>query len=307
MTPVDAATRLLRRDWRTRREIVTPEGVPLTVELAQYSERATALVIDMTILLCASMGIVLAMVFLLVKGVSGVIFVAVLLLVAFFLRNVYFIYFELSGRGATPGKRVVGIRVVDRGGGPLRASAVIARNLTREIEVFMPAGILISVPAGGAGINWGYLLVVGWLVCFAVLMFTNRDRMRAGDLIAGTMVIALPRQHLVSDLVEARARFAFADQHLKAYGARELQVLEDLLRRRDDANAPALLRQVCDRICRKIDWTEPVPPADTALFLRDFYTAQRRYLEREQLFGRPRADKFQGASFKGSGEPGSRS
>jgi len=70
--------------------------------------------------------------------------------------------------------------------------------------------------------------------------------------------------------------------------------------------SPALLRQVCDRICRKIDWTEQVPPADTALFLRDFYTAQRRYLEREQLFGRPRADKFQGTGFKGSGEPGSR-
>ena len=293
MTAVDTATRLLRRDWRTRRQIITPEGVPLTVELAEYSERATALVIDMTIWLLGSLAIVLAMAFLVVKGVSGVIFVAVLQLVAFFLRNVYFIYFELSGRGATPGKRIVGIRVADRGGGPLRASAVIARNLTREIEVFLPAGILIGVPAGGAGINWSYLLVVGWLACFAGLMFFNRDRMRAGDLIAGTMVIALPRQHLASDLVEARARFVFVDRQLKAYGARELQILEDLLRRADAANTPELFREVCDRICRKIDWKEPVPPADTTLFLRDFYTAQRAYLEREQLFGRPRVDKFQ--------------
>jgi len=295
MTTVDAATRLLRRDWRARREIITPEGVPLTVELATYSERITALAIDLTIWLCASLIIVLALAFLLVKGVSGVIFVAVLQLVAFFLRNVYFIYFELSGRGATPGKRVVGIRVADRGGGPLRASAVIARNLTREIEVFLPAGILISVPSDGAGINWGYLLVLGWLVCFGALMFFNRDRMRAGDLIAGTMVIALPRQHLARDLVEARARFVFVDRQLQAYGARELQILEDLLRRADAANSPDLFRDVCERICRKIGWKDPVPPADTTLFLRDFYTAQRAYLEREQLFGRPRADKFQAA------------
>jgi hypothetical protein len=32
------------------------------------------------------------------------------------------------------------------------------------------------------------------------------------------------------------------------------------------------------------------------LFLRDFYTAQRAFLEREQLFGRPRADKFAAAA-----------
>jgi hypothetical protein len=55
------------------------------------------------------------------------------------------------------------------------------------------------------------------------------------------------------------------------------------------------LRDVCDRICRKIDWKETVPDAEITLFLRDFYTAQRAYLEREQLFGRRRADKHQAA------------
>jgi uncharacterized RDD family membrane protein YckC len=297
MNSVDAATRLLRRDWRARREIITPEGVPLTVELAEYSERAIALIIDLVIWLAASAAILLMLAFLSFHGMSGVVAVAVLMLIAFFLRNLYFIHFELSGRGATPGKRVVGIRVTDRRGGPLQASAVIARNLTREIEVFIPAGILISVPAssGATGIHWGYLVVVGWLVCFAALMLFNRNRMRAGDLIAGTMVVALPRQRLLHDLVETRARFAFADLQLRAYGARELQVLEDLLRRADAANSPELLREVCDRICRKINWTEPVRRADTTLFLRDFYTAQRAYLEREQLFGRPRADKFEAA------------
>jgi uncharacterized RDD family membrane protein YckC len=296
MTPVDAATRLLRRDWRARREIVTPEGVPLTVELAEFSERAIALMIDLMICIGAGIAIVLAFVFLTVSGLSAIILTAILNLVVFFLRVLYFIHFELSGRGATPGKRVAGIRVTDRRGGPLQPSAVIARNLTRELEVFIPAGILISVPAGSAsGIQWGYLLVVGWLLCFLALMFFNRDRMRAGDLIAGTMVIALPRQRLLGDLVEVRARFVFADQQLKSYGARELQILEDLLRRPDTTESRELLGDVADRIYRKINWTEAVAPADTALFLRDFYTAQRAFLEREQLFGRKRADKFQAA------------
>jgi uncharacterized RDD family membrane protein YckC len=296
MTSVDTAVGVLRRDWRKRREIVTPEGVPLTVELAEFTERGIALIIDLLICLGVGIAIVLAFLFLTVHGLSGVIFVAVLNLVAFFLRVLYFIHFELSGRGATPGKRVAGIRVIDRRGGPLRASAVIARNLTRELEVFLPIGILMSVSGGGAsGTQWGSLLAAGWLICFLVLMFFNRDRMRAGDLIAGTLVIVLPHQRLLGDLVETRARFVFADHQLTAYGKRELQVLEDLLRRPDDVETRQLLRDVCDRVCRKIDWTQPLAPADTALFLRDFYTAERAFLEREQLFGRPRADKFEAA------------
>jgi uncharacterized RDD family membrane protein YckC len=287
----DAAARVLRRNWRARREIITPEGVPLTVELAEYSERAIALLVDMTILIVASIAALLMLGFLTLKGVSGVIFVAVLLLVAFFLRTVYFIHFELSGNGATPGKRIVGIRVADRRGGPLLPSAVIARNLTRELEIFVPLGLLISASGGGVR----YLLLIGWLACAATLLFLSRDRMRAGDLIAGTIVIALPRQRLLGDLVETRARFTFADRQLRAYGARELQVLEDLLRRQDDAETRTLLRDVCDRICRKIGWTDPLPAAETATFLRDFYTAQRAFLEREQLFGRPRVDKFEAA------------
>ena len=296
MTSTDTAVGVLRRDWRRRREIVTPEGVPLTVELAEFTERAIALIIDLLICVGVAVAIVLAFAYLTVHGLSGVIFVAVLNLMTFFLRVLYFIHFELSGRGATPGKRVAGIRVIDRRGGPLLASAVIARNLTRELEVFLPIGILMSASSGGAsGTQWGSLLAVGWLICFLALMIFNRDRMRAGDLIAGTLVIALPRQRLLGDLVETRARFAFADHQLTAYGKRELQVLEDLLRRADDRETRELLRDVCDRICRKIDWQQPLAPADTALFLRDFYTAQRAFLEREQLFGRPRADKFEAA------------
>jgi len=298
MSAVDTAAPpapLLRRDWRKRRDIVTPEGVPLTVELAEFTERAIALLIDLIICVTAAVVIIGAFLYLAINGLGAIVFLAVLNLVMFFLRVLYFIHFELSGRGATPGKRVAGIRVIDRRGGPLRASAVIARNLTRELEVFIPIGLLISAGAS-PGVPWAKFLTIGWLVCFLLLMLFNRDRMRAGDLIAGTLVVVLPRQRLLGDLVETRAQFAFADHQLAAYGKRELQVLEDLLRRRADAETQTLLRDVCDRICRKIGWAEPLAPADTARFLRDFYTAQRAFLEREQLFGRPRADKFDAAA-----------
>jgi uncharacterized RDD family membrane protein YckC len=295
MTAVDVATQFLRRNRRAERQIITPEGVPLTVELADYGERATAFLIDLTIWLIASTVVLLLLVFTPFHHISGVILVSLLLFTAFVVRNLYFIHFELSWYGATPGKRIIGIRVIDRRGGPLLPSAVIARNLTREVEIFIPLGVLISASAASKSGAWEYLVLGAWLACFAALVFFNRDRMRAGDLIAGTIVIALPRQRLLSDLVETTARFTFTDRQLQAYGALELHVLEELLRRPDAPDQPVLLRDVCDRICRKIDWKDAVPDAEIVLFLRDFYTAQRAYLEREQLFGRRRADKHQAA------------
>jgi hypothetical protein len=86
--------------------------------------------------------------------------------------------------------------------------------------------------------------------------------------------------------------FSFTEQQLRAYGAFELQVLEELLRRPDSADAHRVLNDVCDKICRRIGWTGPVPPNQVTLFLRDFYTAERAFLEREQLFGKGRADKY---------------
>jgi len=53
-----------------------------------------------------------------------------------------------------------------------------------------------------------------------------------------------------------------------------------------------VLDEVCDKICRKIGWTDSLPRREVTAFLRDFYTAERAYLEREQLFGKTRADKY---------------
>jgi hypothetical protein len=130
------------------------------------------------------------------------------------------------------------------------------------------------------------------MLFFAVLPAINRDRMRGGDLIAGTMVIALPKRALSSDLVEERLQFTFSEPQLRAYGAFELQVLEELLRRPDLPDSRKVLSEVCDKICHKIGWTAPVPPDQVVLFLRDFYTAERAFLEREQLYGKGRADKY---------------
>jgi uncharacterized RDD family membrane protein YckC len=241
----------------------------------------------------ATIVIYVPVIFLIGKAGSILIAVSVALFIGFIIRNLYFVYFEIAWRGATPGKRVIGLRVIDRHGGPLLPTAVIARNLTREVEMFLPLGILMSWgrPAEGVA-DWEEFSLAIWMLFFALLPAINRDRMRGGDLIAGTMVIALPKRALLSDLVDGAVQFFFTEQQLRAYGAFELQVLEELLRRPDSAESLRVLNDVCDKICRRIIWTTPVPPNQVARFLRDFYTAERAFLEREQLYGKGRADKF---------------
>jgi uncharacterized RDD family membrane protein YckC len=289
----ERATEFLEGSRRQQRTIVTPEGVPVAVELADHGERLTAFTIDVCIWFLLTILVYLPLFFFALSKDSALIALSIVLFIGFVVRNLYFIHFELAWRGATPGKRVVGLRVIDRRGGPLLPSAIVARNLTREVEAFIPLGILLSW--GGTDPNWEHLFVAIWLLFFAALPFVNRDRMRGGDLIGGTMVIALPKRVLSGDLVERAAQYVFTEQQLRAYGAFELQVLEELLRRPQSFETSKLLAEVCDKICHKIGWTAPPPARDTEHFLREFYTAQRAFLEREQLFGKPRADKYEAA------------
>jgi uncharacterized RDD family membrane protein YckC len=277
---------------RQRRQIVTPEGVPLTIELAENGDRLVAFVIDLFVWLLLTLAIFIPIIWAVGRTGGSLIAISIALFIGFLIRNLYFVSFELAWRGSTPGKRWVGIRVIDRAGGPLLPSAVVARNLTREVEMFLPLGVLLAGARGAdGGADWASLGIALWALFFAALPFINRDRLRGGDLIAGTMVIAMPKRVLSGDLVERKAQYAFGEQHLRAYGAFELQVLEELLRRPQSEDSQRMLNEVCEKICRKIGWATPVPPNEVLPFLREFYTAERAYLEREQLYGKARADK----------------
>src|SRR3569623_1849241 len=111
---------------RRQRAIVTPEGVPLVVELADRGSRAAAFIIDLVfiILIMVAAGIGLAL-----SEKALDIWAFVIAVLGFFLLRIfYFPVTELFFRGATPGKRLLGLRVIDRHGGPLKPEAVVVRN-----------------------------------------------------------------------------------------------------------------------------------------------------------------------------------
>src|SRR4029077_5810449 len=130
----------------------------------------SAFFIDWVIWMIAMIAVYLPIILVVVTGSARTVGIAVLsvLFRGFLVRNLYFVYFEIAWRGATPGKRAVGLRVIDRHGGPLLPTAVIARNLTREVEMFLPLGILLSGGRAAEGaIAWEQLSLAIWMLFFA--------------------------------------------------------------------------------------------------------------------------------------------
>lgn len=278
------------------RPFVTPEGVDLRLELGDAGQRAGAFLLDAAIIV--GVLIVASIIILLLglgaigaMGLKGAEMMAVLWLLGFFLlRNFYFVGFELSSAAATPGKRAMGLRVAARHGGRLRPGAIFARNAMRELEVFLPLSILFA-PKGDGGVeSWMYLLGFAWAALFVFFPLFNADRLRVGDLVGGTWVVRTPKRGLVRDMAdegaERLARFDFTQTQIDAYGAKELHVLEDVLRQRDRKT----LRAVAERIARKIDWPHGAVDDDYD-FLSAYYAALRKRLEARLLMGVRRRDK----------------
>jgi len=271
------------------RALVTPEGVDLRVRLAAVSERGIALILDLLIIV-GSLFLLTIAALSLVVGDSQASVAAIIWLLGFFvLRNFYFTWFESGRRSATPGKRMMGLRVVARDGAALTVDAVVARNAMRELELYLPMIFLFS---RGVSIEaWIILSGIVWCGIFVLFPLFNRDRLRAGDLIAGTWVLKAPKQVLLPDLAGDRppvadAAFAFSAAHLDAYGVKELQVLESVLRQSDAAAVEAVAEQI--RV--KIAWTKRPNESDQE-FLGAYYAALRQRLEQRLLFGKRKRDK----------------
>ena len=279
---------------RTRR-LVTPEGVDLRLRLGEAGARAGAFLLDLLVMLAALVALTVALLYAQSRFASpawGEMIDVVWVLLFFVLRAFYFTGFEMGPRAATPGKRVLGLRVAARDGRQLGPASVIARNAMREVELFVPLGFLLWSPGGGVD-GWIRLAGLAWCLVFTLFPLFNRDRLRPGDLVGGTWVIEAPRRALLGDLAANGAgagadtgAFAFTTEELDAYGVKELHVLEDVLRARDAEAVRAVAERIRARIGRA-----PRPGEADAAFLDAYYAGLRRRLEERMLFGVRKADK----------------
>ncbi len=274
--------------------LVTPEGVALELRIPAAAERIGALIYDTAMIVVAMIVVtILTIVGVAATGGAGSGMFSVIFIVALFLIwNGYFIYFESQPGGATPGKRRLHIRVMSRSGGALRVEGVVARNLTRNFEFAIPA-LMITLNARDKSESHvgstAFLIAVVILAMIPPLFL--RSRLRVGDLLGGTIVVAAPAAVLLQELGRPRrAEFehTFTREQLSIYGIYELQVLEDLLHAATDVNKKQLVA-VSEKIRNKIGYKGDV--ANHRQFLRDFYAAQRAHLEHDIVLGKRKESK----------------
>ncbi len=154
-------------DLDDRKTIQTPEGLDLDLTLAGLGSRIIASVVDAILI-----GL---LVFMVAFGASqlalgglegGILFQALVTILITLVVLCYLVGFEALNEGRTPGKRMVGIRVVTTEGDSIGFLAAFLRNLLRVID-FLPAVFIV-----GAG---------------SILL--TKTNQRIGDIAANTIVI----------------------------------------------------------------------------------------------------------------------
>jgi len=156
-----------------RVSLETPDLARLEFELAGIGSRFGAYFIDSVL---STLFLIALLFFFGVTGALGSLFVdeaaesaalALLFLAVFLIRWGYFIFFEILMQGRTPGKKMLGIRVIRDNGLPIGPREALIRNLLRFVDTLPPPAYFV----GG----------------FAALF--NREGKRLGDMAAGTIVV----------------------------------------------------------------------------------------------------------------------
>ena len=152
-------------------DVETPEQVVVSYTLAGIGTRGAAALIDL-VLMVALMGSAwygaasLTRLFPSFAEVAESWLQAAFIITQFCIIWGYSVAFEAIWDGQTPGKRLLGLRVVRNGGGGVDLGPSAARNLLRFID-FLPFGYFVGMAS----------------------IVANQRNQRLGDLVAGTIVV----------------------------------------------------------------------------------------------------------------------
>ncbi|HEY1867058.1 MAG TPA: RDD family protein [Candidatus Cybelea sp.] len=180
-------------------EVRTPESIAFSYELAGLGSRFLALVVDQAIQIVVLVAIFAGLIFWAVRGLprqsppladmklAESIAIAVFVVISFAVLFGYFIVFEAVWNGQTPGKKLLGIRVVRDGGYPIDFGASLIRNLIRVGEQ-----------------------LIGYYAIAAISALISPENKRIGDLAAGTIVVRDARLAQPTELRQRAEQPAYA-------------------------------------------------------------------------------------------------
>ena len=217
-------------------EVRTPESIAFSYELAGLGSRFLAVSVDVGIQTLVMFGIIWGLIY---AGshlgaaardasaptkIETSLAIALIAAIIFIVYFGYFILFEAFWNGQTPGKKLMGLRVVRDGGYPADFASVAIRNLIRVGE-----------------------FVAGLYAISAVAALLSPENKRLGDMAAGTIVVRDARAAKLADLLEAPSETA----HPLMLSAQERALIDQFVARRE-AMAPPNRVMMASRIAARV-------------------------------------------------------
>src|SRR5438874_4784408 len=238
-----------------RLAIETPEHLVLELELAGVGSRMAAARCEAVLLSVVYMALGIGVATLQTRtgppGPWSTLLAVLVVLAAFLVFWCYFLLFEALNHGRTPGKRLMGIRVVMDTGHPITLAAAAVRNLIRVVD---------ALPFG--------------LVGLAFVLFHPQNR-RLGDIVAGTVVARDRPEDL--QLAGVPADRQPAAEPLEAgppeLTDEEFRLLDQYLERLESLDA-ALRRRFTADLAARFAPRFPRRDADPEAFLGRLHTAE---------------------------------
>jgi uncharacterized RDD family membrane protein YckC len=221
--------------------VLTPERVSVEYGIAGVGSRAGAAIVDTTFQLIALVIYVFGLAGLgaFTRGSFNVlrdgtwtagVLIGLFFLGLFAITSGYFILFEILWSGQTPGKRLVGVRVIRESGHPLRPVDAVIRDVVRILD-WLPIGYGLGV----------------------LVMLLNGRSKRLGDFAAGTIVVREGARRALSSYVAARAEDADSIIGYTLSSA-DLTLVRDFLIRRATMDSTArghLARRLAASVSRR--------------------------------------------------------
>jgi uncharacterized RDD family membrane protein YckC len=249
-----------------RIRIETPEHVVFEYELAGLVSRIMAAFIDLFVIALIMLGLFIVVVALV--GIEGLAPWAIALgaVAAFLVIWGYPMLFEIFWKGQTPGKRSLGMRVIQEGGYSLTPQVVIVRNLLRFVD-FLPGAFVLGL----------------------LVMMLNRRYKRVGDFVAGTVVIRersssrVPPQLRMVEPVPTGLEERVAE--LRRLGVHQLdasqvQLIRDFMQRRHALN-PDARHRLADQLAGILSRRLGIPEERGEKFLQCVLAAQSQGEQKE--------------------------
>ena len=211
-------------------DVATGESVAFSYELAGLGSRFLAVFIDLTIQIFVLIAAVLLLAWVVsafpnkphvsspqLQKIASAIVEGVFIFALFMLFFGYFILFEWLWQGRTPGKRLLGIRVVRDGGFPVDLISSVIRNVVRILEA-----------------------ALGFYAISAVSALLSPLNRRLGDLAAGTIVVR--DQRYERDRALPLINRSYEDPVVREVGARERELVRRYAERRTSLSPESRLR-----------------------------------------------------------------